>query len=124
MSELFNKLKELEDNIIPRFHDTLNDKIKDITETALQEVHDDINKNSEEISKINANISPMKDNIENTMIEVSIINEKIQDSDQRLNTCEKAHQLSVHRFTSIEQELDSKISEMSYSDKRRVKNLF
>ena len=88
LSELFNKLKELEDDIIARFQDTLNDKIKDITDTALQEVHDDINKNSEEISKINADISPMKDNIENTMIEASTINEKIQDADQRLNTCE------------------------------------
>ena len=65
----------------------------------------------------------MKKNLCDAITNIEVMQHEIKDNSYRINATVKACELAELRFSSIEQELDKKNTELSYTDKRRLRNI-
>ena len=116
-------MKTMENNILSKIESTLDAKITAITDSVLQKAHENNTQNTAAIIEIQSQLTPLKEDMTSNNETVQEVIETMNDVTERIAKCKKNGILNDMRLKSIEDEIGDKTYQMSYSDKRKIRNI-
>ena len=118
---ILDKLSQMENSIVSRLEQSMEDKINKLTDQALQKIHQDVKANSNTLSEINEEVDTIKTNVINNTDNLVRIDETVRDNLLRIMAQEKVNNINEQRLQSIKKEMDDKHYQMSFADKRKIR---
>ena len=77
---ILDKLSQMENSIVSRLEQSMEDKINKLTDQALQKIHEDVKANSNTLSEINEEVDTIKTNVINNTDDLVRIDETVKDN--------------------------------------------